>query len=56
MTDKERFMYQIMGEISKANAPIVFKGALVTKLILAENGYTAVEYVHRKHMKNPHGE
>jgi len=43
MTDKERFMYQIMGEISKANAPIVFKGALVTKLILAENGYTAVE-------------
>ena len=36
-------MYQIMGEISKTNAPIVFKGAMVTKLILAESGYTAVE-------------
>ena len=43
MTDKERFMYQIMSEISKADAPIVFKGAMVTKLILAESGYTAVE-------------
>jgi len=43
MTEKERFMYLLMGKISESNAPIVFKGAMVTKLILAENGYTALE-------------
>ena len=39
MTEQERFMYQILGKITGSNAPIVFKGALITKLILAENGY-----------------
>ena len=43
MTEKEKFMYQIMGNISASEAPIVFKGALITKLILNEGGYTAVE-------------
>jgi len=36
-------MYQILGKISEINAPLVFKGALITKLILMENGYTATE-------------
>jgi len=36
-------MYQIIGAISGLDAPMVFKGALITKLILAENGYTAFE-------------
>ena len=43
MTDKETTMYQILGQICQADAPIVFKGALVTKLILSEHGYTALE-------------
>jgi len=45
MTDIERFLYQIMSSISDANAPIVFKGAMITKLILAEHGYTTLERV-----------
>lgn len=43
MTEQEHTMYQILGKISEINAPIVFKGALITKLILQENGYTATE-------------
>ena len=43
MTDKENFMYKIMGKISGTDAPIVFKGALITKLILADGGYTSLE-------------
>jgi len=43
MTEKERFMYLLMGKISASDAPIVFKGAMVTKLILAEGSYTALE-------------
>ncbi|MCL2434498.1 MAG: hypothetical protein FWD16_08300, partial [Clostridia bacterium] len=43
MTDHERLMYQILGRISESDAPIVFKGALITKLILSQNGYTALD-------------
>ena len=43
MTDKEKTMYQILGTICETDAPIVFKGALITKLILAEHGYSALE-------------
>ena len=43
MTEQEHLMYQIIGKISEINAPIVFKGALITKLILKENGYTLTE-------------
>ena len=43
MTQKEKLMYQIMGKVSESDAPIVFKGAMVTKLILAESGYTDLE-------------
>ena len=43
MTDHERLMYQVLGCISEADAPIVFKGALIVKLILAENGYSSIE-------------
>ena len=43
MNDKEHLMYEIMGRISASDAPIVFKGAMVTKLILAENSFTAFE-------------
>ena len=43
MMEHERLMYQIIGAVSEMDAPIVFKGALITKLILAENGYTAFQ-------------
>ena len=43
MTGHEQLMYQIIGKISDLDAPIVFKGALITKLILKENGYMLSE-------------
>ena len=43
MTDHERLMYQLLGNISKTGAPIVFKGALITKLVLAEYRYTTLD-------------
>jgi hypothetical protein len=43
MTNKEKTMYQILGAICDTDAPVVFKGALITKLILTEHGYTALE-------------
>ncbi|MDR0490358.1 MAG: nucleotidyl transferase AbiEii/AbiGii toxin family protein [Oscillospiraceae bacterium] len=36
-------MYQVLGRISETNAPLVFKGALITKLILAENGFSLLD-------------
>jgi len=33
MTEPEKLMLCIMGRISDTDAPIVFKGALITKLI-----------------------
>lgn len=35
----EKLLYDIIGNLSNADAPLVFKGALITKLILAEQGY-----------------
>jgi hypothetical protein len=43
MTEREKLMYQIMGRISESDAPIVFKGAMVTKFILATGGYTDLD-------------
>ena len=43
MTEHEKLMYRVLGSISESDAPIVFKGALITKLVLAENGYNAIE-------------
>jgi len=43
MTEHERLMYQVLGRISDSDAPLVFKGALITKLILVENGFTNLE-------------
>ena len=37
--ERERLMYEIIGSISASNAPIVFKGALITKLVLAESRF-----------------
>ena len=43
MTHHEKLMYRIPGNISNSNAPIIFKGALITKLALEENGYKELE-------------
>jgi hypothetical protein len=32
---------EILGTISATDAPIVFKGALIAKLILSENGFVS---------------
>lgn len=42
LTDNEKLMYQIIGSICETGAPIIFEGALVTKLILAENQFTDI--------------
>jgi hypothetical protein len=42
MTFEEKLLYQLAGELSKAGAPVVIKGALVTKLILMEKNYDKV--------------
>jgi hypothetical protein len=41
MVDQEKTMYRILGAISAMDAPIVFKGALITKLVLSENGFSS---------------
>lgn len=40
MTEREKLMYEILGQISSADVPIIFKGGLITQLILSENGFT----------------
>lgn len=43
MTQREKLMYKVLGNISQANTPLVFKGALITKLILSEYGYNKID-------------
>jgi len=44
MTFEETLLYRLAGELAKAEAPVVFKGALVTKLILMENDYDKLRH------------
>ena len=37
MTEKEKVMYKIMDSIYNEDIPLVFKGTLITKLILLEH-------------------
>jgi len=39
LTEQEKRMYEVMGAIADNNVPVVYKGALVTKLILHENQF-----------------
>lgn len=43
MTERELLMYKILGQISFTNAPLIFKGGLITQLVLAEKGFTDVQ-------------
>jgi hypothetical protein len=40
LTDSEKLMYDVMGAITNGNVPVIYKGAMVTKLILMEHGFT----------------
>jgi hypothetical protein len=39
MNEREKALYQILAVLSNSGAPLVFKGALIIRLILDENGY-----------------
>ncbi|MCL1999740.1 MAG: nucleotidyl transferase AbiEii/AbiGii toxin family protein [Turicibacter sp.] len=45
MTSEEKLMCEIIAKISENNAPIVFKGALITKLILVEHGFDELQRI-----------
>jgi len=39
LTEQEKRMYDVMGAIANSDVPVIYKGALVTKLILQENQF-----------------
>jgi hypothetical protein len=39
ITNQEKLMYDVMGAIASGNVPVVYKGALIVKLILRENQF-----------------
>jgi len=39
LTDSEKLMYDVMGAIADGNVPVIYKGAMITKLILQENDF-----------------
>ena len=39
LTTQEKRMYDVMGTIANSDVPVVYKGALITKLILQENQF-----------------
>jgi hypothetical protein len=43
MNEREKTLYKILAAISDTDAPLIFKGALITRLILEENGYRSAD-------------
>jgi hypothetical protein len=43
MDDSEKFLYQIIYSLTSINASIIFKSALITKLILINNNFISSE-------------
>ena len=39
LSDSEKLMYEVMGAIASGSVPVVYKGAMVTKLILKEHNF-----------------
>ena len=39
ITDSEKLMFDVMGAIANGNVPVVYKGAMITKLILQEHHF-----------------
>lgn len=42
MTEKEKLMYLLLAKMSDADAPLIFKGGLITNLVLSENNYNSI--------------
>ena len=42
MTNYEKQLYDLIATISNTDAPIAFKGGLITHLVLQENGYEKI--------------
>ena len=51
MTEQEKLMYEILGQITTSDIPIVFKGGLITKLILNESGLSSVLAIYKDAIK-----
>lgn len=43
MTEQEKLMYDLLGKISSSDIPLIFKGGLITNLVLRENGFENVK-------------
>lgn len=43
MTEQEKIMYEILRRISNTDIPLVFKGGLITRLILDEKGFNDIQ-------------
>ncbi|MCL2748410.1 MAG: nucleotidyl transferase AbiEii/AbiGii toxin family protein [Oscillospiraceae bacterium] len=41
LSDKEKLMYNIMGAVSNSGVPLIYKGAMITKLLLLEHKFSA---------------
>jgi hypothetical protein len=39
LTGSEKMMYDVMGAIAYGRVPVIFRGAMITKLILQENDF-----------------
>lgn len=39
MTEQEKLMYDLLGKLSSTDIPIIFKGGLITKLVLEQHGF-----------------
>jgi len=52
LTDSEKLMYDVMGAIADGNVPVIYKGAMITKLILHEHDFDdekrVTDETHRK--------
>ncbi len=42
MTEKEELMYHLLAKMSNADVPLIFKGGLITNLVLSENNYNSI--------------
>jgi len=45
LIELEKLVYRVLGNISAADTPIVFKGTIITELILAEHRFHEAERI-----------
>lgn len=42
MTEKENLMYSVLAQLASTDVPLVFKGGMITNLVLNENHYVGI--------------